>query len=785
MAAVSSSALVTIIVLVIGTLSNPSACHDFSKLSQLWEHMSAPYKALESMEDTLIHGLMELAELAQNTENLESDGSGASNVSIVNCTEDLITLARSRQLVKVIGGARINMSALALAIDAAGKPGAGIEQGSTIGWHGNLEECQLINVTMAHSSEMHYGYLTLTINSLATHRTVFGPLNEELCLPSSCDSSAVLFVLKLLNMTIVPRGTYLDPNPTKTGFNSLSMKGRPLFSQPGAVVMIAVCVFFLAMVLFGSLVDVLTSAIGEWMLKHKRLRSFSKDYSDPHLTESDRTPLLGRSKVANRFQTFLYELVTAFSLYKNVPMILATHQPPSAITSINGVRVISMFWVIMCHVYTFLSLGLIRNIMFLGLDVLPRFASQVIINGFFSVDSFFFLSGVLVSYLTLREMKRRNGKFPLVPYYLHRIIRLTPTYMFVLFFFWFLSMFLAQGTPAYQYTMGPEGQNWKNCKSYWFTNLLYINNFYPDKLNDECLAWSWYLANDMQFFVISPLIIIPLYLWFAGGLIASGVLLLVSFAITGFLTGFYNLPVSQFLAMTWGHISMPDAPNYFDVIYIKPYCRIGPYIIGLVLGAVFFYDFKPSLSRVKNWLIYLVLWAVAIAVGMSAVYGLYSGFQGRVFTGAENVLYNMFSRTGWGVALALMVYACHHGYGGSINSFLSMPFWIPLSRLTYTAYLVHPIVLISINNSERDSVYYTDVTMVVYIVGGTVLSYGVAAMVSAFVEFPVANVEMAVFKVLGIQLRESTRRVNMDGKSASVRSSPLAATNINTQDEKA
>ena len=35
-----------------------------------------------------------------------------------------------------------------------------------------------------------------------------------------------------------------------------------------------------------------------------------------------------------------------------------------------------------------------------------------------------------------------------------------------------------------------------------------------------------------------------MYLWFAGGLIASGVLLLVSFGITGFLTGCYNLPVS-------------------------------------------------------------------------------------------------------------------------------------------------------------------------------------------------------------------------------------------------
>ena len=186
--------------------------------------------------------------------------------------------------------------------------------------------------------------------------------------------------------------------------------------------------------------------------------------------------------------------------------------------------------------------------------------------------------------------------------------------------------------------------------------------------------------------------------------------LLVSFAITAFVTGFFNLPASQFLPLVYGQVISPNAPAYSDVIYVKPYCRIGPYIIGLVLGAVFYYDYKPKLSKLANWMIYLSLWLAGIAIGMSAVYGLYGGFQGRVLTATENILYNMFSRTGWGVALAIVLFACHHGYGGPINSFLSMPFWIPLSRLTYTAYLVHPIVLIAIAYGwcQRDSFYYTE-----------------------------------------------------------------------------
>ena len=73
------------------------------------------------------------------------------------------------------------------------------------------------------------------------------------------------------------------------------------------------------------------------------------------------------------------------------------------------------------------------------------------------------------------------------------------------------------------------------------------------------MGWSWYLANDMQFFVISPLIIVPLYVWFTGGLIASSVLLLVSFAVTAFITGYYQLTASQFFPLAHGDYVPPGA----------------------------------------------------------------------------------------------------------------------------------------------------------------------------------------------------------------------------------
>ncbi|KAI6186686.1 Oac-55 [Aphelenchoides besseyi] len=43
-----------------------------------------------------------------------------------------------------------------------------------------------------------------------------------------------------------------------------------------------------------------------------------------------------------------------------------------------------------------------------------------------------------------------------------------------------------------------------------------------------------------------------------------------------------------------------------------------------------------------------------------------------------------------------IVTSCFYGYGGPINAFLSWNAWLPLGRLTYSAYLLHLIVVIKV-----------------------------------------------------------------------------------------
>ena len=655
---------------------------------------------------------------------------------------------------KIIGGSSVSYRAIDIAVDAFGKPGSGILRGAT-NFKGSFDECLSIktNFTMQYC-------LSHLVLGVGTQFTL--PFYEALCIPATCNKTVVDAALNETTKILYEafRAYLVLDRTSEAGFMCTSQEKVPF--TPGAKAMIFISSLMVALVVIGTIVDLYTQ-IYQLIVKNERVYGNVINDGSTRLIANEvneKATLLQqhvhsdqpKGPVSQKLSGFLYDLIVSFSLYKTVPAIISTHQPASAISCINGMRVISMFWVILGHIYIFsLTASVLDNTSDL-FSFAKRFSAQPILNGFLSVDTFFVLSGLLVSYLTLREMNRKKGRFPFLSYYLHRFLRLTPTYMFVMFFIWGLFEYMGNG-PTFKYSAQALASS---CKKYWWTNLLYINNFVPSNFNDECIGWVWYLANDMQFFVISPLLLIPLYYFLPAGLIAVLVLLLASFGVTGFIAGYYGFPANEFGGLFYGtDIRPPDFPDQSSEIYGKPYCRISPYLVGIVLGYIFFKNYHFKLHYIVNWVIHLVLWALAIVFGMSTVYGLYSSFNGHHVTGTENVMYYMFSRFTWGLALALLAFSCHNGYGGVINHFLSLPFWVPLGRLTFNAYLVHPVVIFGLYTSLRNNLHFDTNTMVVYTIASCVLSYGIAGVISVFVEFPLSNVEMSVFKLFGVKRGES------------------------------
>ena len=617
-------------------------------------------------------------------------------------------------------------------LDAIGKLEPGFFEGNLYSF-GSYDECMGIDTAQ---------YCLSTFNISLNKKPLPIPFMWGVCLPQDCNATDIEFIFKFFPFAKPP---------------VCESRKQPPYNA-GAIVMLVVCGIFACLIALGTLTDFIATSYRDNETLPITIQS---DTMQKDAASSEKSPLLHyRMPKENKKKVSPLDFITAFSLYKTIPTILATKQPPAAITSINGIRVLSMFWVILCHTHLWVVIygGRIDNDLDFVYNVAPRFTFQAIMNGFFSVDSFFFLSGVLAAYLTLREMARRKGKFPILMYYIHRYLRLTPTLAFVMFFAWFLTLHLADG-PMYQQEVGVGSPWYQKCAKYWWTNLLYINNLYPTETTNSCIGWVWYLANDMQFFVVAPLMIVPLYYNWIVGLVCVGLFLAGSFAASGFSAGYYDIQANTFAPFAYGHLPDPNA----DSLYDRPYHRIPPYLVGIVLGYLVYRKARLQfahlpLGKILNWVGYFVLWILAAGLCLSTVYGLYPTWHHHIPSLAENVIYLMFSRFAWGIGLAFVVFACHNGYGGVINTFLSMKFWIPLSRLTFTAYLVHPIVLSVAFGSARKPVHYTDITLAVYAVGAIALSYGAATIVAVSVEFPLANVEAALFKAVGLGARESMRQ---------------------------
>ena len=644
-------------------------------------------------------------------------------------------------------------------IDAMGKVGPGFMEGNTYA-SGAYDECFDIGPGYA---EYCIGDVSLQVppdlfKSPVPLKWMFG-----MCVPRGCTPEDVAYAVEVVTFGVA--------NATLSTISCKDTKKPPF--NAGAIIMIIVCF------LIGGVVMAATTFDYIWQLVNAEKKS------DQIQNGSEKTPLLdnGTSVKKKSKRVKVEEFITAFSLFKVLPQILSMKQPPSAITSINGLRVITMFWVILAHTH-FLALETgLDNITHL-ISTMSRFSFQPICNAFFAVDTFFVISGLLVTYLSMRQMERKKGRFPFLTYYLHRYLRLTPTYAFVMFFIWLLMMHLADG-PMYPAKAWQESSIYQNCEKYWWTNLFYINNIYPWRMNDGCIYWTWYLANDMQFYVFSPLIIIPLYFLFPLGLAISAVVIFVCFVLTGTLAGIYDHQANQLSGFAYHYqTNTSEDLTYDNLLYVKPWHRVAPYIIGLVLGYVLYRFRMPTRpKRYITYPVFSVMWFLSGVLLVSTLYGLYFTWHGHVPSTAENVLYITFSRFAWSLGLALIVFICHYGYGGLVNRFLSMSFWIPLSRISYNAYLLHPFILIVIFGSERKVTNYQDYNLVVYAIGITVLSYGASAVVSVFVEFPIGNLEQVLFKMAGLGRHESARtggeeRVDTAPKEASLTESPPKPYNI-------
>merc|ERR1712078_374071 len=201
--------------------------------------------------------------------------------------------------------------------------------------------------------------------------------------------------------------------------------------------------------------------------------------------------------------------------------------------------------------------------------VIKEWYITVFTGGYFSVDSFFFMSGLLVAYLASVEIGKRqramgaDGPSPggeikfWVMFAVNRFLRLWPLFVAVIFFFWKVAPAMGS-SPWWDQSWSAHSEA---CSKYWWADLLFISNFSPvGETNglapSTCIGGTWYLAVDMQLYLtVAPL-----------------VLMAVSIICAGVLTVKHDVWLQYF-----------GEGNFYHY-YVKPWVRAPPYLWGLGAG---------------------------------------------------------------------------------------------------------------------------------------------------------------------------------------------------------
>ncbi|KAG0410590.1 hypothetical protein HPB47_012290, partial [Ixodes persulcatus] len=156
-------------------------------------------------------------------------------------------------------------------------------------------------------------------------------------------------------------------------------------------------------------------------------------------------------------------------------------------------------------------------------------------------------------------------------------------------------------------------------------------------------------------------------------------------------------------------------------------------------------------------------WAMCSFLMLGVLYAMWPANAG---TGVPPVAwaaaYSAMGRTLWAVGLSWIVLASLAGYGGIVARLLSWSAMVPLSRLTYSAYIVHPLVIATFYGSQQGVLDYSEYMLAYFSMGNLCISYTAALVFSMVFEAPVMAMEKVFLGRNTLQTADSRKARGKD-----------------------
>lgn len=393
----------------------------------------------------------------------------------------------------------------------------------------------------------------------------------------------------------------------------------------------------------------------------------------------------------------------AFNLPRNVRTLFVRPER-GHFPVLDGMRALAVLWVIAFH--------LTLSFYFFNPEVALRDRPDFMWArwGMFGVDIFFVVSGFIIGYLLMKELQQTHA-LDIRRFYWRRALRLLPAYYLAMLFCAVVAPFNRDGIWA---------------------NLLYVNNFLP--VQNQFMSWSWSLAIEEQFYILFP----ALLLLFARTRLRWSL----------FIVGMAAAMLIRIVLMETHDLQFPifwhnDAAyqNFFDVIYDKLYARFGALMLGV---GVAYYYLKGGLSnprwKDRRWRLLVAVVGAALLVPALVTPEVTNPAAIQQPYYYAFVLYYPYLFA-VGVACVLLLALGETAHGTVLQRFLGAKVWFPLAQLSYSAYLIHPLVIAIAIGTTYDPKRHALPTSTVLLagVGVTLLIFLVAALIYLLVERPFMN----------------------------------------------
>lgn len=419
--------------------------------------------------------------------------------------------------------------------------------------------------------------------------------------------------------------------------------------------------------------------------------------------------------------SILTKIASSFDIKKNFDALFDVHK--EEILVLNGMRFITAVAVIFVHVSIFPYFNGILN----SLDIdrfLVSSAGYISYHVDLIVDTFFTISGLLLSISLLSGSKKNLYMMPL-----KRYIRLSGVFLFLVFY-----MTVVDG----EYNCGPIIYFYKEfeqqlCLKSWWKNLLMINL----DVKELCNLVTWYIMCDYQLSLWVILLALLYVHHKKSGIVMFTISYLLALWIPGFITYWYSLPAVIFPKVQLAvDMRSHELLNYK---YFKSYLRGGAYLTGVAMG-YFMWQNKPSKHRniISKYWSNIVCAIAVLVLCISFAFG--KVMKDRPYNPIEAGLYASVERTIWSIAICMIIGVCEYGDVSYVKDILSSRTFIPLSKLSYGIYLIHPFLIWRYLYKARAPFFYDFYSLMCVTLGVLMMAILLSLVLWLLIEAPLYSI---------------------------------------------